>query len=415
MTRVLVVDDSAVDRTVVGDALAADGDIVEEVREPDAAVAAVAAGDPDVVVVVADAGTSSELAIVERIMATRPTPILAVTSPRATAAEESMAPYERGAMAVLERPDPPTGRALERFETALRETVTELSSASQSSLAVARTTASAHRTAARTARDPDYDDAGDEAPDNSRANERPRSADESTGQTVRAPVDAASNGVRPPLEPATVALDGPVSPSPVVVIGASTGGPRLVEHLLASLPRALCARIVVVQHMPGDFTDRFAARLDQVSAYDVSEATAETAVAPGESIVAPGGKNLEVRDDSDGTLVVAPTHADRRDGARPSVDAAMESAAAACSSPLLGVVLSGMGRDGARGVEAISDAGGTTFAQDERTAAVFGMPRRAIETDAVDAVVPIDRLARRIVGAVAGPTDDAIGGVETNG
>ncbi|ARS88864.1 chemotaxis protein CheB [Natrarchaeobaculum aegyptiacum] len=186
---------------------------------------------------------------------------------------------------------------------------------------------------------------------------------------------------------------------PTVVIGASTGGPAVVEGLLARLPTTLEARVFVVQHMPGVFTGRFADRLDAASDYAVVEPADGKRVDPGTAVVAPGDTHLRVRDD-DGlrvTLEEAPSGL-----TRPSIDVTMESAARTVDGPLCGVVCTGMGRDGAAGIEAIAAAGGHTIAQDEATSSVFGIPGQAIRTGCVDEIVPADLLPDRVVEALGG-------------
>ncbi len=174
-----------------------------------------------------------------------------------------------------------------------------------------------------------------------------------------------------------------------------------MERLLTALPTGIGARVVVVQHMPAGFTDRFAVRLDDASDYDVCEATAETRVAPDQAVLAPGDRHLEVVDGRPG-LVVTPVDEAPVNSVRPSVDVTMVSAAAVHDpvDPLVGVVLTGMGDDGARGVAAVADAGGTTVAQDRQSSPVFGMPGEAIDTGAVDRVASTGDLPSVVRAAV---------------
>jgi two-component system chemotaxis response regulator CheB len=138
-----------------------------------------------------------------------------------------------------------------------------------------------------------------------------------------------------------------------------------------------------------------------MSAYDVAEAEDGERIDGGEARVARGGHHLEVASYSSGRLRLQVTDDEPVHGVRPSIDVTMRSAAEAVEGPLVGVVLTGMGSDGAAGVEAIKDAGGTTFAQDEATSPVFGIPEQAIETGAVDYVLPADELVEGVVEALS--------------
>ena len=193
---------------------------------------------------------------------------------------------------------------------------------------------------------------------------------------------------------ATEYVDGPT-----VVIGSSTGGPTVVETVLSELPLAADLRVLVVQHMPDGFTGRFAERLDARSEYAVSEATDGARVGGGEAVIAAGDYHMAVDSYRTGRVGVSLTQDPPVNNVRPAVDVTMETAAATVDGPLVGVVLTGMGEDGAAGIEAIAEAGGTTLAQDEATSAVFGMPKRAIETGCVDGVAPVDDVAAAILDA----------------
>lgn len=197
-----------------------------------------------------------------------------------------------------------------------------------------------------------------------------------------------------------------------VVIGSSAGGSACVEDLLADLPADGGAemRVLVVQHMLDAFTERFADRLDSASEYDVTEAGFEDSVGPDEVLVARGDLHMEAVEDVDGRLKVELNKKAEFHGLRPSIDATMTSVADVADGTLVAVVLSGMGSDGARGVEAMKEAGAVTVAQNEETCSVFGMPRRAIETGCVDDVLPYDEIAERVAEAVGAETDE--GGAE---
>ncbi|NOZ58189.1 MAG: chemotaxis response regulator protein-glutamate methylesterase [Euryarchaeota archaeon] len=181
----------------------------------------------------------------------------------------------------------------------------------------------------------------------------------------------------------------------IVVLGASTGGPRALVEVLRRLPPDLPAAFIVVQHMPRNFTAAFARRLNRISAMEVKEAEDGELLAPGVVYVAPGGRHLSVERRSGG-LAVRLLNGDGSRGAKPSVDIAMESAARAAGSRVIGVVLTGMGSDGARGLRAIREAGGATIAEDPSTCTVRSMPMAAIEAGAAERVLPLRDIAREM-------------------
>jgi two-component system chemotaxis response regulator CheB len=178
----------------------------------------------------------------------------------------------------------------------------------------------------------------------------------------------------------------------LVVIGASLGGPRALAALLRGLPFSFAAPIAVVQHIADGFTEGLASWLASESNLQVREARDRDPLTPGRVLVAPSGRHLLVADG-----MARLSNAPAVDTFKPSVTPLFASAARAYGSRVCGVILTGMGRDGAEGLKAIKDAGGPTLAQDEATSVVFGMPRAAIEIGAVDRVLPLDEVARALV------------------
>ena len=183
----------------------------------------------------------------------------------------------------------------------------------------------------------------------------------------------------------------------VVVVGASAGGPRALTQIIPALPEDLPATIAIVQHMPEYFTGSFAERLNSKSRIEVSEAKQGEELSEGRAYVAPGERDMgfEVFDVRGVRTRLMPTLA--RHGASPVVDVTMESAAQVFGDRAIGVLLSGMGNDGAMGLGMIRKAGGYTIAQDEETSLVFGMPRAAAEGKFVNEVLPVERIAEAIV------------------
>lgn len=183
---------------------------------------------------------------------------------------------------------------------------------------------------------------------------------------------------------------------PMVVIGSSTGGPPALQTIFSSIQEALPVAFAVAQHMPPDFTRAFAERLNRFSGLEIREAKDGDRVLPGRVLIAPGGFNLELIRLGD-EVVARVSEPKEHQRYVPSADVLFASAAPVFGSHLLGVVLTGMGNDGARGVEAISSHGGSALAEDEESCVVFGMPKEAIATGKVDAIVPLSLLCREIL------------------
>ncbi len=186
---------------------------------------------------------------------------------------------------------------------------------------------------------------------------------------------------------------------PVVVLAASTGGPATVMRLAPGFTRDFPAAVILVQHMPAAFTSQYAVQLAEFTNIRVKEAEANESLAPGTLYICPGAQHLRVtasgRIELDGG-------SGRIGGYLPNIDVTMESVAASAGPMSIGVVLTGMGNDGANGVKAIKAAGGWVLAQDEATSVIFGMPAEAIKTGAVEQVLGIDdiypALEKRVLG-----------------
>lgn len=187
----------------------------------------------------------------------------------------------------------------------------------------------------------------------------------------------------------------------MVAMGASTGGTEAIRTVLSSLPRDF-PPVVIVQHMPAGFTKTFAGLLNDVSALQVSEAEDGAVLRPGCALVAPGDRQVKVVR-SGGALAVAYAGTTKVNGHCPSVDVMMWSAAKAVGADCTGVLLTGMGADGARGMLAIRKAGGGTVAQDEATSVVYGMPREARAVGGAEVVRPIGRVASHLIQTMSAP------------
>ena len=181
-----------------------------------------------------------------------------------------------------------------------------------------------------------------------------------------------------------------------VVVAASTGGPRALTYLLGALPSELGAAVLVVQHMPPGFTSTFAAQLGETSRLPIGEASGGEAVVPGRIWLAPGDFHMRVRR-VEGVVRIALDQREPLCGTRPAADALFSSAADVFGRRCVGVVLTGMGRDGTAGLSAIRAAEGRTLAQDQATSVVYGMPGRALQEGAAERSVSLDELPAAIM------------------
>jgi two-component system chemotaxis response regulator CheB len=196
---------------------------------------------------------------------------------------------------------------------------------------------------------------------------------------------------RPPTVDPSLTTWPPTGPK-VVVIGVSTGGPSALTRVLPALPADIGVAVIVVQHMPAQFTTTLAERLNGLSAIEVREAQEGDKPRRGLALVAPGDRHLEFGDK--GILVLS--DGPEVNGCRPSVDVTMRSAAKIFGRRTIGVIMTGMGRDGAEGLAAVRAAGGRTLAQDKATSTIWGMPRAAVEAGVVDEVVALDEIAGKL-------------------
>jgi len=337
--RAVVADDSHFMRSVITDILERGGvEVVGEAKNGHEAVEAVARTEPDVVTMDVEMPEMDGISAVERIMAETPTPVLMLSAHTDENAEVTFEALDAGAVDFFTKPGGEVSMEMSRLEDQLVDIVRSVAE-------------------------------GDA--------EAGAGSDGRAGTVATEPADYVEN--------------------PTLLVGSSTGGPKMVERVLAELPLAADFRVLIVQHMPEGFTDRFAERIDARSEYDVREASEGEWIGGGEALVAPGGRHMLVSDYRGGDLEVTLTDDAPVNSIRPAVDMTMHSAAEVVHGPLVGVILTGMGEDGAAGITAIKDAGGRTIAQDEATSAVFGMPKRAIETGHVDDVLPIEEIPTGIL------------------
>lgn len=216
-------------------------------------------------------------------------------------------------------------------------------------------------------------------------------AKRASGRKISASVEV--EGTSPQKKPVRATLP----PSRIVAIGISTGGPNALQYVLSQIPADFAATILIVQHMPEGFTEMFARRLDECCALDVHEARSGDLLIAGRVLICPGNRHIAVRRMPRGDMAVL-SDGPPVNGHRPSADVLFHSVAREFALTSVGVLMTGMGDDGAEGLGAIKAAGGMTVAQSEDTCVVSGMPRAAIIKGYANKIVPLDSLSAFLVG-----------------
>ena len=204
------------------------------------------------------------------------------------------------------------------------------------------------------------------------------------------PSKATSRAVKPELS-STLSPSSPSHKPKIVVIGASTGGPVALTEVLSKIPADFPVPILLVQHMPQNFTRAFAERLDKLCQISVCEAEDGVSIRPGVAYLAPGGMQMMINPSSRNTLKILA--GDGRINYRPSVDITFGSAAKSWGSSVLGVVLTGMGADGCDGAGMIKRAGGSVWSQDQASSVIYGMPMAVAKAKLTDRVLPLNQVA----------------------
>ncbi len=361
--RVLVVDDSASARVMLRQIIESDPALEVQALAEDAFAAAriMANSLPDVILLDLEMPKMDGITFLRKIMAQRPLPVVICSSLNADGARRSVEAMEAGAIDVIRKPEKADR---EKFEEA-RATICD------ALIAAALTARQGRRVSARLA----GGGAGAAAPVPLRSTPR-LSADE--------------------ILPAPSALRPPPPTQPVVCIGASTGGTEALGQILCDLPPDAPA-IVVVQHMPKGFTAAFSARLNGLAQIEVLEATEGLAVKQGRCIIAAGDSHMLLR--RSGTAYrVELSNGPAVSRHRPSVDVLFRSAAQAAGANALGILLTGMGVDGAQCLGEMMRAGAHTIAQNEETCVVYGMPREAVQLGHARQVLGLPRMSGAITG-----------------
>lgn len=367
MVTVGIVDDSAFMRNILTEILEQRGhDVVGEASDGESAVELVENTDVEVITMdISMPGQGGHWAV-DKIMERHPVPIVVLSAHVHEDAEEALELMERGVVDIIRKPGGKE-RSVSLWDRA-DEVVERIAGASQSS-ARPRSTA------------------------NSTAGSATRGTGAGTGRSAGSKASSTESS-----RAGSVSADAPESSkTTTLLVGSSTGGPKTVETLLANLPASLDLRVIVVQHMTDALTGSFAERLDAATDLEFREAGPNETVTAGQGVLAKGGYHLEVTGYRRGRIDIDLSKAPKINNVRPAVDATMRTAADVIDDHMIGVILTGMGEDGAIGIKAVADAGGRTIAQDEATSRIFGMPRAAIETGSIEQVLAIDDIPEAIV------------------
>lgn len=352
--KVLVIDDSAYNRQTITSILEAQPGIrvVARAGDGDEGLKMVFAHQPDVVTLDLEMPKMDGFTFLRILMSRRPTPVLVISSQ--SRRENVFKALELGALEFIAKPTQKISPELREIDRELVEKVR----------LIARLRAVAPLPAGPAA-----------AP----------------GSGTAAGAAAATSAAN-----ATGAAAAGMPPGRVVVIGASTGGPAALQRIFPELPADLPAAVLVAQHMPPKFTQAFADRLDRGAPLEVREARNGDLLRTGLALVAPGAGITTVVRGDDGALRISVRPAGADDRFVPSIDRLFESTAEAMGQNVLGVILTGMGGDGAKGVRAVKGKGGISLAESPDTAVISGMPEEAIRTGCVADVLPLAQVARAI-------------------
>lgn len=352
--KVLIVDDSAVVRQVLTDVLAHDPgiEVIGAASDPVFAMERMRTQWPDVIVLDVEMPRMDGITFLKKIMAERPTPVVICSTLTEKGAETTMQALAAGAASIIPKPK----MGLKRFlEDSAEDLVSAVRAAAQANVRRLVPRASMPFVAPKLSADAIL----------------PASAQAMAETTDR-----------------------------VIAIGTSTGGTQALEMVLTALPR-VCPGIVIVQHMPEKFTEAFANRLNGLCQLEVREARSGDRVMPGRALIAPGGRHMLLKRNG------AQYHVDIVDGPlvsrhRPSVDVLFRSVAKCAGKNALGIIMTGMGDDGAHGLKELHDMGARTLAQDEASCVVYGMPKEAVKLGAVDRVLPLGEIHLEIIRTMQG-------------
>jgi len=345
--KVLIIDDSALMRSMLTQIIggAADLQVVGAAPDPIVAREMIKALNPDVLTLDVEMPRMNGLEFLDRLMRLRPMPVVMISSLTKRGSEVTMQALELGAVDFIAKPRAESAGLLEAYAEDIREKIRAARGAQLMTVPRAK-------------------------------------------PGLAAAVTAAPRVIGAPLS--RRALD-----ETLIAIGASTGGTEAIKAVLAGLPQEVPG-IVIVQHMPESFTASFAARLDSLSRVTVIEAKGGERIQPGHAYLAPGHSHLLVRR-SGGSYFTELSQADPVNRHRPAVDVLFRSVAQHARRNAVGVILTGMGKDGAQGMLDMHEAGAWNIGQDQESCVVYGMPREAALVGALDEVAPLTQVAERVL------------------
>jgi two-component system chemotaxis response regulator CheB len=352
--KVLIVDDSAVVRQVMAGVLAQDPgiELIGAASDPIFAYERMKNQWPDVILLDVEMPRMDGITFLKKLMQERPTPVVICSTLTESGAATTVEALSAGAVSIITKPK----IGLKQFMSeSAQEVITAIRNAARVNV---------KRLAAR-------------------SNPLPVAAKNSADVMLKAPTSRSQAMTQ--------------TTEHIVAIGTSTGGTQALQAVLSALP-AVTPGIVIVQHMPPQFTAAFASRLDSLCQIDVREAKDGDRVVQGTALIAPGGKHMMLRRSG------AQYYVEIKDGPPvnrhcPSVDVLFRSVAKVAGRNALGVIMTGMGDDGARGLREMRDAGAHTVAQDEATCVVFGMPKEAIRLEAAVRVIPLENIPQVILNS----------------
>lgn len=342
-TKVLVIDDSALIRTLLTEIINSQSDMQVVGVAPDPVIARdmIKQLNPDVLTLDVEMPKMDGLDFLERLMRLRPMPVVMVSTLTERGSEITLRALELGATDFVTKPKMSIADGMREYTDLITDKIRAASQARIASLPSATSKSAVQHTAPSTLRNP------------------------------------------------------LISSEKLLIVGASTGGTEAIKAFLLGMPSD-CPGILITQHMPAGFTKSFANRLDGLCQISVKEAVGGERVLPGHAYIAPGDQHLLLTR-SGANYVTQLSDADPVSRHKPSVDVLFQSASVAAGKNAIGVILTGMGKDGAAGMAKMKEAGAYNFAQDEASCVVFGMPKEAIAHGGVDEIVPLNEMSQRVL------------------
>jgi two-component system, chemotaxis family, protein-glutamate methylesterase/glutaminase len=358
--KVLIIDDSAVVRQTLKSILEQDPQItvIATAGDPFIAAEKLRHEIPDVITLDVEMPRMDGLTFLQKLMHQHPIPVVMCSSLTGEGAETGIRALELGAVEIITKPQLGVQKFLEEAQITICDTVKAAAGVVPRKFKQRRPSPSI----------------------------RPNAA------TLKVKPKLTADAVLP--EPSSHAMIQ--TTEKVVVVGASTGGTEALREFIEALPRD-CPGIVVVQHMPEKFTASFAKRLDSLATVNVKEAQDNDTVLPGQVLIAPGGPRHTMLQRSGARYYVNLKEGPLVTRHRPSVDVLFRSAARYAGRNAIGVIMTGMGDDGARGMKEMKDAGAYNIAQDEKSCVVFGMPKEAIRHGGVDKILSLNQIAPHLI------------------